>query len=184
MILPILHYPDSRLRTVAKEVKVVDKTIKTLVKNMFETMYAEGGIGLAATQVNQHLRVIVMDVPHEEKEYLELLDGRQNNRPPKVRLKYTKLCLINPVISHTDNEKTRGNEGCLSVPGYRSEVIRYKFITLNALNEHGKPFTLEASGLLAVCIQHEIDHLNGILFIDHLSKLKQSRLLERTRKIR
>ncbi len=160
MILPILHYPDSRLRTVAKAVEVVDDTIKTLVKDMFETMYDAPGIGLAATQVDHHQRIIVIDLSEEK------------NQP---------LCLINPEIIEKDGE-IDWEEGCLSVPNYYQCVKRSNHIKVRALNEKGESFELEADELLGVCIQHEIDHLNGILFVDHLSKLKQKRLLEKTKK--
>jgi len=160
MILPILHYPDKRLRTVAKLVGTVDDAVKTLVKNMFETMYDAPGIGLAATQVDHHQRIIVIDLSEEK------------NQP---------LCLINPEIFEKDGE-IDWEEGCLSVPNYYQCVKRANHIKVRALNEQGESFELEADELLGVCIQHEIDHLNGILFVDHLSKLKQKRLLEKTKK--
>jgi len=160
MILSILHYPDSRLRTVAKAVEVVDDTIKTLVKDMFETMYDAPGIGLAATQVDHHQRIIVMDLSEEKDQ---------------------SMCFINPEIIEKDGE-IDWEEGCLSVPDYYQCVKRANHIKVRALDERGETFELEADGLLGVCIQHEIDHLNGILFIDHLSKLKQKRLLEKTKK--
>ncbi len=161
MILPILHYPDVRLRTVAKPVETVDDTIKTLVKDMFETMYQAPGIGLAATQIDHHQRIIVIDISDEK------------NQP---------LCLINPEIIEKDGE-IDWEEGCLSVPDYYQCVKRANHIKVRALNQQGKTFEIEADELLGVCIQHEIDHLDGILFIDHLSKLKQKRLLEKTKKV-
>jgi peptide deformylase len=160
MILPILHYPDSRLRTVAKPVEAVDGTIKTLVKDMFETMYDAPGIGLAATQVDHHQRIIVIDLSEEKDQ---------------------PLCLINPEIVEKDGE-IDWEEGCLSVPDYYQCVKRANHVKVHALNEKGESFELEADELLGVCIQHEIDHLDGILFVDHLSKLKQKRLLEKTKK--
>ena len=160
MILPILHYPDKRFRTVAKLVSTVDDAVKTLVKNMFETMYDAPGIGLAATQVDHHQRIIVIDLSEDK------------NQP---------LCLINPEIFEKDGE-IDWEEGCLSVPNYYQCVKRANHIKVRALNEQGESFELEADELLGVCIQHEIDHLNGILFVDHLSKLKQKRLLEKTKK--
>jgi len=160
MILPILHYPDKRLRTAAKPVEVVDDSIKTQVKNMFETMYDAPGIGLAATQVNFHQRVIVIDVSEEQ------------NQP---------LCLINPEITKKSGE-IEWEEGCLSVPNYFENVKRANTIKVCALNENGEEFEIEASEILAVCIQHEIDHLDGILFVDYISKLKQRRLKEKTSK--
>lgn len=174
MILSILHYPDSRLRTVAREVKTVDDAIKILVKNMFETMYSQEGIGLAATQVNQHFQVLVMDVPDSQNDYEQMLKNRENNTH-KERIKHHPLCLINPKIIEKDGRE-KNTEGCLSVPGFRAEVERFNHIIVKALNKKGEALTLQADGLLAICIQHEIDHLNGILFIDHLSKLEQKRL--------
>ena len=160
MLLPILCYPDSKLRTIAKPVVVVDDVIKTQVKNMFETMYDAPGIGLAATQVDFHQRIIVIDVSDEQ------------NQP---------LCLINPEIIEKSGE-IEWEEGCLSVPDYYENVKRANDIRVRALNQNGKEFEMEASEILAVCIQHEIDHLNGILFVDYISKLKQKRLKEKANK--
>jgi len=160
MILDILKYPDKRLRTIAKPVVSVDETIKQQVKDMFETMYEAPGIGLAATQVNFHKRIIVIDV------------SDQCNEP---------ICLINPEIIEKSGE-IQWEEGCLSVPDYYENVIRANDIKVQALNQHGETFELEASEMLSVCIQHEIDHLDGILFVDHLSKLKQKRLKTKTEK--
>jgi peptide deformylase len=180
MILPILKFPDKRLRTKASEVETVDKTIKTLVKNMFETMYAEDGIGLAATQVNQHLKIVVMDVPDSGEDYQFILKNRDNNPKKPLEVKHP-LCFINPVITQKDGKETH-SEGCLSVPNYYADVERFSHITVKALDENGKAFTLEAHNLLAVCIQHELDHLKGILFVDYLSKLKQQRLKAKLKK--
>ena len=160
MILNILKYPDKRLRTIAKPVVSVDETIKQQVKDMFETMYEAPGIGLAATQVNFHQRIIVIDV------------SDQCNEP---------ICLINPEVIEKSGE-IKWEEGCLSVPDYYENVIRANDIKVQALNQHGETFELEASEMLSVCIQHEIDHLDGILFVDHLSKLKQKRLKKKTEK--
>ena len=160
MILDILKYPDKRLRTIAKPVISVDKAIKQQVKDMFETMYAAPGIGLAATQVNFHQRIIVIDI------------SDQCNEP---------ICLINPEVIEKSGE-IQCEEGCLSVPDYYENVIRDNDIKVKALNQDGETFELEASEMLSVCIQHEIDHLDGILFIDHLSKLKQKRLKKKTEK--
>ena len=181
MQLPILRYPDKRLRTIAKPVQAVDNGIRTLVDHLFETMYAESGIGLAATQVNQHKQIIVMDVPESKEDYQILLENRQNKtRSSRVNNGHP-LCFINPSIAKKSG-RDKQTEGCLSVPGFSAEVERYNQITVEALNEQGEPFTLEANNLLAVCIQHEIDHLNGILFVDRLSKLKQKRFLEKLKK--
>ena len=160
MILDILKYPDKRLRTIAKPVVSVDETIRQQVKDMFETMYEAPGIGLAATQVNFHQRIIVIDI------------SDQCNEP---------ICLINPEVIEKSGE-IQWEEGCLSVPDYYENVVRANDIKVQALNQNGETFELEASEMLSVCIQHEIDHLNGILFVDHLSKLKQKRLKKKTEK--
>jgi len=160
MILPILHYPDKRLRITAKDVEVFDSSLIKLVEDMFETMYAAPGIGLAATQVDHHQRIIVIDVSEKQNE---------------------PVCLVNPIITEKAGEM-QWEEGCLSVPDYYESVKRYNNIKVIAMNQNGEPFELEASDILGVCIQHEIDHLDGILFVDHLSKLKQSRLKKKTAK--
>jgi len=160
MILDILKYPDKRLRTIAKPVVSVDETIRQQVKDMFETMYEAPGIGLAATQVNFHQRIIIIDI------------SDQCNEP---------ICLINPEVTEKSGE-IQWEEGCLSVPDYYENVIRANDIKVQALNQHGETFELEASEMFSVCIQHEIDHLDGILFVDHLSKLKQKRLKKKTEK--
>jgi peptide deformylase len=157
MILPILSYPDKRLRIVAENVKNVDNTIKKLVSDMFETMYDSNGIGLAATQVNHHIRVIVIDISQDKSQ---------------------PLCLINPEIIEKSGEISL-EEGCLSVPDYKHFINRNDHIKIQALNEKGKTFKIEANDLLSVCIQHEMDHLNGILFVDYLSRIKQQRLLKK-----
>lgn len=153
--LTILQYPDPRLHTVAKPVKVVDDRIRQLVADMAETMYAAPGIGLAATQVNVHERVLVMDVS-ETRDQLE--------------------AFINPVIVDTSDERRVHEEGCLSVPGIYDEVERPDRVRISALGLDGKPFTVEADGLRATCLQHEIDHLDGRVFVQYLSRLKQSRI--------
>lgn len=153
-LLNILHFPDERLRTRAQPVEEVNDEIKQLVSDMFETMYAAPGIGLAATQVNFHRRVIVIDVSEDK------------NSP---------LCLINPEIIARDGEQ-QYEEGCLSVPGFYEPVTRADRIRVRALDREGKEFELEADGLLAVCIQHEMDHLEGKLFVDYLSEMKRSRI--------
>ena len=158
--LEILHFPDERLRTKAKPVEQVDDNIRQLVDDMFETMYEAPGIGLAATQVNVHKRVIVIDVSHEK------------NQP---------LCLINPVIIAKDGIEER-EEGCLSVPGIYETVVRADHIKVKALDRDGNPFELETGDLLAVCIQHEMDHLEGKLFVDYLSALKRNRIKKKLEK--
>ena len=161
MLREILNYPDPRLRKVAKVVTKFDERLETLTKDMFETMYHSSGIGLAATQIDIHWRVVVVDV------------SRNRSNP---------LCLINPII-----EKKSGTidskEGCLSVPETIEYVERAEHITFQAQNVKGENISMDAEGLLAICIQHEIDHLDGKLFVDYLSNLKQNRLRKRISKI-
>ncbi len=153
-ILDILNYPDPRLHTVAKPVKEVDTHIRRLIKDMAETMYAAPGIGLAATQVNQHIQLIVIDTS-ETKDQL--------------------LVLINPkIIARSGSQDYE--EGCLSVPGIYESVTRAEKITVQALDANGTQFTLDADGLLSVCIQHEMDHLLGKVFVEYLSPLKRNRI--------
>ncbi|OBX05294.1 peptide deformylase [Gallibacterium genomosp. 3] len=156
-ILEVLCFPDERLRTIAKPVEVVDDEMREFIDNMFETMYEQEGIGLAATQVNRHQRIITIDV-----------EGDKTNQ----------LVLINPEIVEGSGE-TGIEEGCLSVPGFRGLVPRKEKVTVKALNRQGEPFTLDADGLLAICIQHEIDHLNGVVFVDYLSPLKRNRIKDK-----
>ncbi len=156
----ILHFPDPRLRTRAAPVAKVDDSIRTLVDDLFETMYAAPGIGLAATQVDVHQRVIVIDVSEERDE-------------PRV--------FINPELLAADGEE-ESDEGCLSVPDYFDSVRRAERVRVRALDQDGATFELDADGLLAVCIQHEIDHLEGKLFVDHLSALKRKRLRRKLEK--
>ena len=151
----ILEFPDSRLRTIAKQVEDVDESIQTLVDDMFETMYEAQGIGLAATQIDVHLRIIVIDLKDEEQ---------------------TPLVLINPELEILTKEVDEMQEGCLSVPDIYEVIQRPEYIRLKALDQKGTPYEIEASGLLAVCIQHECDHLNGKLFVDYLSNLKRARI--------
>jgi peptide deformylase len=153
--LTILQYPDPRLHTVAKPVKTVDDRVRRLVADMAETMYAAPGIGLAATQVDVHERVIVLDVS-EHHDQLEVY--------------------INPEIVTSSEEQTVHEEGCLSVPGIYEEVERPDRVRVRALGLDGQPFTVDAEGLRAVCLQHEMDHLNGRVFVQYLSRLKQSRI--------
>jgi peptide deformylase len=159
-ILNILHYPDERLRTKAAPVDTVDGHIARLVDNMFETMYAAPGIGLAATQVDHHQQVLVMDV------------SENRSRP---------LAFINPRIIESDGIQSI-DEGCLSVPGIYEPVERALHIRVSAIDREGRPFELEAEDLLAVCIQHEMDHLLGKLFVDYLSSLKRQRIRKKLQK--
>lgn len=160
-VLDILKYPDARLHTVAERVATVDDRIRKLVADMAETMYAAPGIGLAATQVNVHERVVVVDVT-------ETHDNLQ--------------VFINPEITWHSDTLQSYEEGCLSIPGIYDKVERPDRVNVTALDLDGKPFSIEADGLLAVCIQHEIDHLDGKLFIQYLSRLKQSRIRQKVLK--
>ena len=156
----ILHFPDPRLRQVAAPVETVDDEIRQVVDDMAETMYDAPGIGLAATQIDMHKRVIVIDISPERD---------------------SLLVLINPEITAGEGKQTL-EEGCLSVPGIYEKVTRFEKITVRALDRDGKPFELEADELLAVCIQHEIDHLDGKVFVDYLSPLKQQRIDKKLQK--
>jgi peptide deformylase len=159
-ILKILQYPDERLHTVARKVEQVDAEIRALTSNMAETMYAAQGVGLAATQVDVHLQVIVVDIS-ESKNQLQVF--------------------INPeILAQSGAEESE--EGCLSVPGIYEKVRRAEKITLRAVDEKGQAFTLEADGFLAVCLQHEVDHLRGRVFVEHLSQLKQGRIRTKLKK--
>lgn len=159
-LLEVLSFPDERLKTVAAKVETVDTSIRTLVDDMFETMREENGIGLAATQVNRHVRVVVIDVSED-----------QSN--PYV--------FINPQIVEKQGSVV-SEEGCLSVPGNYAKVERAENVTVKALNKEGEEFELKAEGLLAICIQHELDHLQGKLFIDYLSPLKRQRIKKKLEK--
>ena len=159
-ILEILHHPDPRLRQRAQPVETYDERLRTLVDDMFETMYDAPGIGLAATQVNVQERVVVIDVSSDRSE-------------PRH--------FVNPVVVEAAGEEEM-EEGCLSVPGVFETVSRAEFVRVEAYDCHGESFTLETGGLLAVCIQHEIDHLDGKLFVDYLSQLKQSRIRKKLTK--
>ncbi|MBU0620589.1 MAG: peptide deformylase [Gammaproteobacteria bacterium] len=161
-ILPILQYPDERLHKVAKKVENVDGSIRKLVKDMAETMYTAPGIGLAATQVDRHIRLIVIDVSETHDD---------------LRV------FINPELLKTEG-KEEHEEGCLSVPGIYEKINRAERVTVRALDENGKEFTLDAEGLLAVCIQHEMDHLLGKVFVEYLSHLKQTRIRAKLKKHR
>jgi peptide deformylase len=154
-LLPILEFPDPRLRTVAKSVTEVDDNIRRLIDDMFETMYDAPGIGLAASQINVHKRVVVIDVSEDKSQ---------------------PLVFINPEIEVLDAELNEYDEGCLSVPGFYETVVRPGHIRVKALDAMGKRFEMEPQGLLAVCIQHELDHLNGKLFVDHISPFKRTRI--------
>lgn len=161
-ILNILEFPDSRLRTKAVPVEDVNDNVHTIIDDMFETMYNARGIGLAATQVNIHRQIVVVDVSEEQNE-------------PRV--------FINPEISVLEGPEHDYDEGCLSVPGFAETVSRPENIQVKALDREGEPFEIEPEGLLAVCIQHEVDHLNGKLFVDYLSPLKRQRIRKKMEKL-
>ncbi|MCL4168519.1 UNVERIFIED_CONTAM: hypothetical protein GTU68_018111 [Idotea baltica] len=160
-LLEILHFPDPRLRLKARPVTQVDDQVRQMVKDMLETMYQAPGIGLAATQVNIQLDVIVIDVSEDKDQ---------------------PLCLINPKIIESEGTEEM-QEGCLSVPGFYENVTRAERVRIQALNENGEIFELEADDLLAVCIQHEMDHLQGKLFVDYLSPLKRQRIKKKLVKL-
>lgn len=160
-ILQILEFPDKRLRTVAKPVTEVTDSIRTIIDDMFETMYEAPGIGLAATQVNVHQRIITMDLSEEKNE---------------------PMVFINPEVTVLEGELESMQEGCLSVPGFFEDVTRVEHCLVKALDRDGNAFELEARGLLAVCIQHEIDHLEGKLMVDYLSPLKRNRIKSKLEK--
>ena len=154
-LLSILRYPDARLHKVARPVQVVDDRLRRLIDDMFDTMYDAKGIGLAATQVDVHERLIVIDASEERNE---------------------RLVLINPELLWASDERVKGDEGCLSVPGIYDGVERAERVKVRALDERGQAREIAADGLLAVCIQHEMDHLMGKVFVEYLSPLKQGRI--------
>ena len=160
-VLPILHYPDPRLHTVAKPVAEINQKIKQLVSDMAQTMYEAPGIGLAATQVNAHVQVIVIDLS-DERNQLQVF--------------------INPEITWASEEEKVWQEGCLSVPDFYDEVLRPSEVKVRALDIDGKSFEIHADGLMAVCIQHEMDHLKGKVFVEYLSSLKRMRIAGKLKK--
>jgi peptide deformylase len=162
MILEILEYPDPRLRTTAKPVETVTDETRKLIDDMFDTLYNAPGIGLAASQVNVHKQIVVMDLSEDKSE---------------------QRVFINPEIEVLDGDYEDMQEGCLSVPGFYEEVSRIEHCMIRALDRNGEPYEIEARGLLAVCIQHEMDHLNGKLFVDYLSSLKRTRIRKKLEKL-
>ena len=160
-LLPILRYPDARLHKVAQPVQAVDDRLRRLIDDMFDTMYDANGIGLAATQVDVHQRLIVIDVSEERDQ---------------------RLVLVNPELVWASDERVKGDEGCLSVPGIYDGVERAARVKVRALDERGQAREIEADGLLAVCIQHEMDHLMGKVFVEYLSPLKQGRIKTKLQK--
>ena len=160
-VLPILHYPDPRLHTVAKPVPEVNEKVRQIVKDMAQTMYEAPGIGLAATQVNIHQQIIVIDLS-DERDQLQVF--------------------INPELVWASEEKKIWQEGCLSVPDFFDEVLRPAEVKVKALDVNGQPFEIHADGLMAVCIQHEMDHLKGKVFVEYLSSLKRMRIAGKLKK--
>lgn len=154
-VLPVLEYPDPRLRKVAKPITEFTDELQKQIDDMFDTMYEEKGLGLAATQVDYHHRLVVMDFSEDHSE---------------------PLVFINPEFDVIDDEPNECQEGCLSVPGYYEHIYRAASVKVKALDRHGKPFEMEVDELLAVCVQHEIDHLDGKLMVDYLSPLKRNRI--------
>ena len=161
-LLPILEFPDPRLRTIAQPVEQFDQTLHTLIDDMLETMYDAPGVGLAATQIDVHQQVIVIDVSEDQSE-------------PNV--------FINPNIEILDETLFDYDEGCLSIPGFYETITRPKHIRVTAHDKNGNSFTIEPEGLLAVCLQHEMDHLDGKLFVDYLSNMKRSRIRKKLEKL-
>ena len=160
-VLEILEFPDPRLRTVAAPVTEVTDELRTLIDDMFETMYDAPGIGLAATQVNVHRRLLVIDISEDHSE---------------------PLVFINPEVEVLDPELGEYDEGCLSVPGFYETVNRPRRVRVTAMDRNGETFTRELEGLLAICLQHEIDHLDGKLFVDYISPLKRQRIRKKLEK--
>ncbi len=160
--LEILEFPDPRLRKIAAPIATVDDAIRNIIDDMFETMYDAPGIGLAATQVNIHQRIVVIDVSEEKDE---------------------PLVFINPEVTVLEGEPHAMQEGCLSVPGFYEDVTRIDHVLVKALDRDGNAFELESNDLLAVCIQHELDHLDGKLFVDYISPLKRTRIRKKLEKI-
>lgn len=170
-ILPIVICPDPRLKNISKPVEKVDAGVRKLLDEMLETMYAQNGIGLAAIQVGVAKRILIMDLGRGSKRYPESGEGKPN-----------PLFLVNPEIISASEEQSPYDEGCLSFPGQYAEVWRPKEVKVKYLDYHGKEKILEADGLLATCVQHEMDHLNGITFVDYLSAVKRDMIVRKVKK--
>ncbi len=178
-VLPIVIAPDNRLYLCSEEVVRVGDEVKRLVDDMFETMHHQGGLGLAAVQIGVHKRIFIADVPAEYDDSIDKInkiDNYQSTGGP--------FCIINPQIIELSSETIILSEGCLSIPEQRSEIERPKYLTLKYLDYHGKQQVIKAQGWLARCFQHEIDHLNGILYIQHLSKIKYDMAMKKAQKIK
>jgi peptide deformylase len=180
-ILPLIIAPDPLLKQVSKPVKIVDDELRNLMNNMLQTMYAEGGIGLAAVQVGVLKRVLVMDLDYK-------IDGHHHHNHHDcngVHVKNTNpMYFVNPEIIEESDELSSFNEGCLSFPGARAEVARPKLVKVKFLDYNGIEKIIEMDDIMATCIQHEIDHLNGITFVDHISKLKRDVILKKMKKFK
>lgn len=176
MILQLVIAPDPRLAICSEPVKTIDKTIQKLMDDMLETMYHEGGIGLAAVQVGVHKRILVMDLSDKNNRYGDKDSKADENHKP--------VFMVNPEIVDESEEKNIYDEGCLSFPEQRAKVIRPKRVKIKYLDYYGKPQILECDELLATCVQHEIDHLNGVVFIDHVSKLKRDMVMKKMTKLK
>jgi peptide deformylase len=170
-ILPLVIAPDPRLKVPSEPVKKVDDSIRKLMDDMLETMYASGGIGLAAVQVGVHKRILVMDIEHGSARYPGTEGG--DKKP---------IFMVNPEIVKESEEENTYEEGCLSFPGQYADVVRPKRVTIKYLDYDGKSQTLEADELFSTCVQHEIDHLNGVVFVDHISRLKRQMIMKKLEK--
>ena len=177
-ILPIITLPDPRLKKKSESIEIVNNEIKTLMDNMLHTMYKAPGIGLAAPQVGINKKIIVMDVSPRP----ELKEYQKEKNEKETKPKPNPLQMVNPEITWLSNEKKSGEEGCLSIPGVMDDITRPKECKVQYIDKNNESQKLKATGLLARCIQHEIDHINGVLFIDHLSKIKKDIILRKLQK--
>ena len=177
-ILPIITLPDPRLKKKSESIEIVNNEIKTLMDNMLHTMYKAPGIGLAAPQVGINKKIIVMDVSPRP----ELKEYQKEKNEKETKPKPNPLQMVNPEITWLSNEKESGEEGCLSIPGVMDDITRSKECKVQYIDKNNESQKLKATGLLARCIQHEIDHINGVLFIDHLSKIKKYIILRKLQK--
>jgi peptide deformylase len=181
-ILPLVIAPDPLLKQVSKPVEKVDDKLRAFMDDMLQTMYAEAGLGLAAVQVGVLKRILVMDVDYETDDHAHHHD---HGSCGGVHVTNTNpLFLVNPEIIEKSDEESSYNEGCLSFPGARAEVIRPAEVTVKFLDYHGQEKTMVMDGILATCVQHEIDHLNGVTFVDHISKLKRDVVLNKMKKLK
>lgn len=179
-ILPLIYSPDPLLKEISKEVEKVDDEIRKLMDDMLQTMYAEKGIGLAAVQVGVLKRILIMDVDYEEDENID----HDHRKCCGIKVKNSNpLYLVNPQIVEFSQEKTSFNEGCLSFPEAHAQIIRNKKVKVKYLDYQGNQQIQEMDGILAICVQHEIDHLNGITFVDHISRIKREMIIKKMIKL-